>query len=208
MSTTQATPSDVIPVAVEEADTNERLMDHAYDGIREYDNPLPGWWRACFVGTIVFAGFYLLYFHVVGWGKTPDDKYRAALADYDEGRELRERADLATTNEQSLTQKAADVQTRSRGADIFQSRCVTCHNQGGVGLIGPNLTDSFQIHGTTRLDIYKTIRGGAPGTAMIAWGEQLPSADIVAVASYVSSLRNTNQPGKPREGVPVEPFSP
>ena len=206
MSTTQA-PSDLIPVVAEDREGGP-VMDHAYDGIREYDNPLPGWWRACFIGTIIFAGFYGLYFHVVGWGATPDDKYRASLAQYDEGRELRERADLASTNEKSLALKAADVDTRMRGADIFANRCVTCHNPGGTGLIGPNLTDGFQIHGTTRLDIYKTIRGGAPGTAMIAWGEQLPSADIVALASYVISLRNTNQKGKAPEGVPVEAFVP
>jgi cytochrome c oxidase cbb3-type subunit 3 len=34
------------------------VLDHAYDGIREYDNPLPGWWTWMFVATIVFACVY------------------------------------------------------------------------------------------------------------------------------------------------------
>ena len=33
----------------------DKTMGHAFDGIEEYDNPLPQWWFLLFVGTIVFA---------------------------------------------------------------------------------------------------------------------------------------------------------
>ena len=38
------------------------LLDHEYDGIREYDNPLPGWWRFIFYASIVFAVAYFIWF--------------------------------------------------------------------------------------------------------------------------------------------------
>ena len=41
-----------------EAIDESRLMAHDYDGIREYDNPLPGWWSAVFAATFVFAWFF------------------------------------------------------------------------------------------------------------------------------------------------------
>jgi len=185
-----------------------RLMGHSYDGIREYDNPLPGWWRWIFIGTIIFAGFYGLYFHVVGWGTTPDQRYREALVAYGETRETRERAELANLTEDYLARQVADPKVVARGQEIFKQRCVSCHGPEGAGLIGPNLTDDRQLHGTTRLDIYKTVRGGAPGTAMVAWGEQLPPADVVAAASFAITLRGKRLPGKAPEGLPVQPFSP
>src|SRR5512146_2685246 len=70
-----------------------RLMDHSYDGIQEYDNPLPGWWRAIFWGSIVFAAGYWVWFHVAPWHSTPAGKYQAALAEYEEGREARAAAE-------------------------------------------------------------------------------------------------------------------
>src|SRR5690242_895892 len=78
------------------------LLDHSVDGIREYDNPLPGWWRAIFWATIFFAAGYWIWFHVAGWGRTPDEKYRAELASYEGKRELREAADAASVNEDML----------------------------------------------------------------------------------------------------------
>ena len=85
---------------------------------------------------------------------------------------------------------------------------MTCHSDDGRGLIGPNLTDNYQLHGASRMDLYTTVKKGVPGTAMLAWGEQLPPADVLAVAAYVSTLRGQNVPGKAREGQPVEPFAP
>ncbi len=192
----------------ESEDSSEaRLMDHAYDGIREYDNPLPGWWSSIFIGTIVFAGFYLLYFHVVFGDSTPASDYQNALASYDSKRDVRERAELANISEPYLLQQIADDKVIARGVKVFGERCASCHGAAGNGLIGPNLTDTYQLHGSTRLDIYKTVRGGVPGTAMLAWGEQLPPADIVAAAGFVINLRGTNVRGKPSEGQPVGPFT-
>ena len=37
---------------------NDPLLDHEYDGIREYDNPMPGWWKAIFIISIIFAISY------------------------------------------------------------------------------------------------------------------------------------------------------
>ncbi|HEU0035842.1 MAG TPA: cbb3-type cytochrome c oxidase N-terminal domain-containing protein [Kofleriaceae bacterium] len=207
MATVKATTPDVIPADTEAADEGH-LMHHAYDGIREYDNPLPGWWRMIFIGTIVFSVFYGLYFHVVRWGKSPDEKYAAALASYDGKREDREKAELANISESALAQKAGDGAILAHGKDVFAQRCASCHGPQAAGLIGPNLTDAYQKHGSTRVDIFKTVRAGVPGTAMLAWGDQLPPNDVLAAAVFVSTLRGTNLPGKPPEGAPVGPFAP
>ena len=184
-----------------------RLMSHAYDGIREYDNPLPGWWSAIFIGSIVFAVFYGLYFHVVRWGNTDDQSYRAALGEYEGKKVLRDKAEAANVSEKSLAAASANPAMVTKGAELFKLRCVSCHADGGKGLIGPNLTDSVQKNGSTRMDIYATIQKGVPGTAMLAWGEQLPQTDILAVATFVTTLRGTNAPnGKAPEGQPVEKF--
>ncbi len=31
--------------------TTEKTMGHSYDGIEEYDNPLPKWWFMLYIGT-------------------------------------------------------------------------------------------------------------------------------------------------------------
>ena len=183
----------------------QRLMDHEYDGIQEYDNPLPGWWRAAFWGTIVFAAGYVAWFHS-GHATTPDQSYRADLADYNGKRDRRELAEAANVNEELLARDAQDPKVVEHGKSVFATRCVACHTEDGHGLIGPNLTDLYQIHGDTRMDMFKTIRGGVPGTAMLAWGEQLPPTDVVAVAAFATTLRGRNIPGKEPQGHKVEAF--
>lgn len=43
-------------------ETTEETVGHSFDGIEEYDNPLPKWWFMLFVATIVFAlGYLALY---------------------------------------------------------------------------------------------------------------------------------------------------
>jgi len=190
----------------EKAADDARLMTHAYDGIREYDNPLPGWWRAIFWASIVFAAGYWVWFHVAGWGTTPDARYRAALASYEGKRTEREAAEAKNVSEEALAHNTQDGKVLDHGAAIFATRCASCHTENGRGLIGPNLTDNYQLHGTSRMDIFNTVRGGVAGTAMPAWSEQMPATDVVAVATFVITLRGQNITGKEPQGQPVEPF--
>jgi cytochrome c oxidase cbb3-type subunit 3 len=203
--TTQTADIATIP---DEAEPEARLLDHAYDGIREYDNPLPGWWSAIFVASIVFAAAYGAFYHVSGWGKTPAEKYSVALAAYDDQRGARDLAEAASVNEGVLARRVAEPATLATGRNVFVARCVSCHADDGRGLIGPNLTDGYQLHGQTRMDIFTTVKKGVPGTAMLAWGEQLSPADVISVTAYVITLRGQNIPGKAREGQPVGPFGP
>lgn len=187
--------------------TTGKILAHEYDGIHEYDNPLPGWWRAIFYGSVVFAIVYFVVFHIGHWADTPDQKYRteqlAWLADHEE-----ESVAQASSSEEELTAGARDPALVDRGRTIFEGKCATCHTADGHGLIGPNLTDLFQIHGSGRIDLFNTIRDGAPGTAMMAWGTQIPPTDLVAVASFVSSLRGKKLAGKEPQGQPVPALVP
>ncbi len=55
-------------------DEKDRVFDHDYDGIREYDNPLPPWWLNLFYITIAWAVIYLLYYHVFEVGDRSRDE--------------------------------------------------------------------------------------------------------------------------------------
>lgn len=42
----------------------DMVIPHEYDGIRELNNPVPGWFNVLFYGTIIFGVFYLYYYYV------------------------------------------------------------------------------------------------------------------------------------------------
>lgn len=202
----EAAMADQVGVPEQAAAEDAPVLEHAYDGIREYDNPLPGWWRLGFWASIVFAAGYLVWFHVAGWGTTPDERYRADLAAYQSQRAVREAEDSSSVTEELLA-TAAKGGVVEQGAQVFSTRCASCHGPDGRGVIGPNLTDLYQLHGSTRLDLFTTVKNGVPGTAMPAWGEQLPPGDVFAAATFVSTLRGKNVPGgKAPQGASVKPF--
>jgi cytochrome c oxidase cbb3-type subunit 3 len=185
-----------------------RLMTHAYDGIREYDNPLPGWWRATFWATIAFAAAYGFYFHLSGWGTTTDARYQRQLTDYLAKRVFSGGGGaVVAATEQSLARDSQSDVILEQGKRVFAERCSGCHLADGRGQVGPNLTDGFQLHGTTRMDIINTVTHGVAGTAMVAWGEQLPASELNAVAAFAISLRGKNIAGKEPQGNPVGAFS-
>ncbi|PCK05437.1 MAG: cytochrome C oxidase Cbb3, partial [Alteromonadaceae bacterium] len=47
-------------------DPENKTTGHNYDGIEEYDNPLPKWWFQLFVGTIIYAVLYVIWYPGLG----------------------------------------------------------------------------------------------------------------------------------------------
>ncbi len=182
-----------------------RLMHHEYDGIQEYDNPLPSWWSAIFVLCIVHAGWYLFWYHGGGPGKSVLQEYAADLRAWEKQRAAAPAQEIAV-DEQVLSDMASQPATVDSGRSVFAKNCVSCHMEDGRGQIGPNLTDLRQIHGRTRMDLYQTIHDGVPDKGMLTWNGVLEPDEIAAVAAYVSTLRGKQVPGKAPEGQPVEPF--
>jgi cytochrome c oxidase cbb3-type subunit 3 len=185
-----------------------RLMHHSYDGIREYDNPLPSWWSLVFGACIAFAFAYFYYYSVSSWGRTPADNYKVALAGWQSVYKAGPGGGGGpSVTEEMLAAGAENTELLARGAEVFATRCIGCHEANASGKIGPNLTDLYQLHGTTRMDLYGTVLGGAPGTAMIAWGEVLKPSEVIAAATFVASLRGKNLSGKAPQGQPVPAFA-
>ncbi|HET9955188.1 MAG TPA: cbb3-type cytochrome c oxidase N-terminal domain-containing protein, partial [Polyangiaceae bacterium] len=178
----------------------ENLLEHEYDGIREYDNPLPRWWVLLFWGSFWFALAYILTFHVFDRAPSVKQSYEAEMRVVAEERAqaaLREKV-----SEESLAKLTGPAVEAGKG--IFQARCVQCHAAEGQGLIGPNLTDNSWIHGQgTLMDIYKTVSEGVLAKGMPAWGLQLRPDELRQVVAFVGSIRGKNVPGKAPEGTPV-----
>lgn len=61
------------------AKVTDELMNHDYDGIQEYDNPMPSWWLNLFYITIIWGVLYLLYFHVFQIGALSHEKYQKEM---------------------------------------------------------------------------------------------------------------------------------
>src|SRR5690606_11438195 len=81
------------------AEERDQLTDHEYDGIREYDNPTPGWWHAVFWASVVFAFFYVLFWHGSPLAWTIQDAHAAA-----ELREIkRQFAEIGTLEQDEAT---------------------------------------------------------------------------------------------------------
>ena len=118
---THAEIGDVSGTASEPFPDDARLMHHDYDGIREYDNPLPGWWSAIFIGSIVFAICYGFYFHVANWGGTIESRYQATLAEYQEKKVLRDRAEAANVSEDVLARNSTSGDVLAAGLAVFKT---------------------------------------------------------------------------------------
>lgn len=177
-------------------DTDE-LTDHEYDGITEYDNPLPRWWVWLFYGCIVFAAVYIPWYHF-GPGPLMLEEYQAEMAAAVAAMPVKQGPSAS-----DMTAARGDATRLAAGKDTFAKLCVACHTADGGGLVGPNLTDDFWIHGGAMADLVHVITEGVPEKGMISWKTQLSGAEIVNVAAYIKTLRGT-KPANPKapEGEP------
>src|SRR5690606_17047420 len=71
------------------------------------------------------------------------------------------------------------------GKTIFTAVCAACHGADGGGIVGPNLTDDYWVHGGSVKDIFKVIKYGVPEKGMKSWKDDYPPKKIAQLASYI-----------------------
>jgi cytochrome c oxidase cbb3-type subunit 3 len=179
------------------------LLEHEYDGIREYDNPLPRWWVMAFWASFFFSIGYTVHYHLTGHGKSVAQLYEEDLRI---ARAERAKQSLAEApSEAALGKLMADAELMQDAKVVFGQRCAVCHAAEGQGLIGPNLTDDHFIHGNNGLmDIYAVVSRGVPEKGMPAWDLQLQPIEVRKLSAYVGTLRGKHLSGKAPEGHPIE----
>ncbi|WP_432798586.1 cbb3-type cytochrome c oxidase N-terminal domain-containing protein [Poriferisphaera sp. WC338] len=186
----------------------DQLTGHNYDGIEEYDNPLPGWWVWLFWGTIIFSVIYFAITMAAG-GYRQDGGVLAPVAEYNREKQFWTEKKLASTgeliaNEETLVSLMQSEKLLESGKKIYAGKCAVCHAPNGAGLVGPNLTDDKYRNVKSILDVYTVIRDGAGNGSMPAHKTLLEDPDIILVSAYVASLRGQNLTGLAPQAVDVE----
>lgn len=179
----------------------EVMAGHEYDGIQELDNPLPRWWLYGFYLTIVFGVFYVIYYQF-GPGTSLVDAYNERVASLQAARAEKAKGGVDAN---ALLAAVANHEEAEKGKTLFAERCAACHGDAGQGVIGPNLTDAYWIHGGKPDQILHTVRTGVADKGMPAWGESMSDPELVQVVSYIVSIKGTNPPNaKEPQGTPEE----
>ncbi len=165
------------------------LLNHNYDGIQELDNPLPNWWLMTFLGAIIFGFLYFIHFHL-----TPrPSQYEEAMNEV-ASLTQKQNDSISAFDEKTFKDKMDNPETLLIGAQIFKDKCLACHGDKGQGLIGPNLTDKFWLHGGQPKDIYTVIDKGVLDKGMPNWDTQLKPEEILATTVFVHSLIGSDPP--------------
>ena len=180
------------------------VLDHEYDGIQEFDNPTPGWWHAIFVATIIFAGFYVTFWHFSPLAWTVHDTWEGEqVAEYK--RIFGAVGDL-NPDQPTILKMMGDQKMLSVAQSMFIANCSVCHSKDGSGINGVNLTDESYKNVKKIEDIFTTISKGANLGAMPTWEAKFSVNERVILTAYVATLRGKNLPGRAPEGETIPPW--
>ena len=166
-----------------------KTTGHSWDGIEEYNNPMPRWWFWMFVCMILFSAGYLVVYPGLGDYKgvfnwTSHNQYEREVAAADKT----VNALYGKYSKMKVEDVAKDQAAMTIGKNLFATYCIQCHGSDAQGARGfPNLTDSDWIYGGTPEKIHETIANGRIG-AMPKWGTNLGTDGVKDVAHYVMSL--------------------
>jgi cytochrome c oxidase cbb3-type subunit 3 len=179
---------------------------HSWDGIEEFNNPLPRWWLWTFYATIFWGLVYTILFPawplvsqatpgILGFSTRANvqadiDSAMAANAVLD--------AELASVDLVGIKETPELQQYAfNKGAAVFRNNCSQCHGTGAAGAVGyPNLLDDDWLWGGKIDEIAYTITHGirneqSPDTLwsqMPAFGEILTPEEITAVVQHVLAI--------------------
>ena len=171
--------------------TTDETMGHSFDGIEEYDNPLPKWWFWLFVGTLAFSVGYLILYPGLGNWKGILPGYENGWTQVNEWQKEMDKADarfgpiFAKFAAMPVEEVAKDPQALKMGARLFASNCSVCHGSDAKGAYGfPNLTDKDWRWGGEPETIKASIMNGRHGV-MPGWAEVIGEQGVADVAGFV-----------------------
>jgi cytochrome c oxidase cbb3-type subunit 3 len=168
----------------------DQLRQGEYDGIQEYDNSLPNWWLGTFVLTLIFGFLYWFHYFVFQTGDDQISRYKNEQSKYTERYANKDGG--GQTSNASITAMSKDQSALASGKTDYNNYCAACHGQLGEGGIGPNLTDSYWLHGFEPLQIKKSIVDGIPAKGMTPWKGILTDKQIDNVTAFILTLEVTN----------------
>ncbi|MBC7154189.1 MAG: cytochrome-c oxidase, cbb3-type subunit III [Rhodobacteraceae bacterium] len=190
------------------AQRDPETTGHVWDGIEEFNNPLPRWWLWTFYATIIFAIGYVIAYPA--WplinGATPGVlgySTRAEVAKDIAGFDARNAdllAQLTSADLEAIPQDdALNRFAVQAGAAVFRTNCSQCHGSGAAGVQAggyPNLLDDDWLWGGTIEDIHTTVSHGirnesdpdARFSQMPAFGEMLTPEEITQAANHVRAI--------------------
>lgn len=184
-----------------------KTTGHEWDGIEEYNNPLPRWWLWVFFATIAWSIGYWIF--MPAWPLVSD--YSRGVLGYSQRASVANDIAEARRAQNVYMERLAatpinDVQADpelfafavSGGRSAFAVNCSQCHGSGAAGAKGyPNLNDDEWLWGGTLAEIERTIRVGIRSThpdtrlndmpAFVRDG-MLQPAQAQDIAEYVLSL--------------------
>jgi cytochrome c oxidase cbb3-type subunit 3 len=170
------------------------LIAHEYDGIQELNNPTPAWFMVLFYSTIIFAVGYLMVYHVFDIGQLQDAEYNTEVAQAEVAKKIY-LSKAANRVDENTVKVVTDPAMLAEGKATFKSTCAPCHGDNAQGVVGPNLTDEYWLHGSKINDIFKTIKYGVQAKGMPNWEKQLSPKQIADVSNYILSLQGTHPAG-------------
>ena len=181
---------------------------HSWDGIEEFQNPMPRWWLWVFYATIVWGIGYTIAYPawpgitgatagVLGWSSralVAEDIQAAETANAAINEKLATVELTAIADDSELTTYATQA-----GAAVFRTWCAQCHGSGAAGVKAsgyPNLLDDDWLWGGDIESIHYTISHGirneddddAHYSEMPAFGELLEEEEITQVVNFVMTL--------------------
>lgn len=181
---------------------------HEWDGIQEYDNPMPRWWLWTFYITIIWGIGYTIAYPAWPGIKGATE----GLLGYSTRAEVAAEIDEVNTRNEAINARLASAEltaietdpelngyAKSAGAAVFKTWCAQCHGSGAAGAKGyPNLLDNDWLWGGDIEAIHETVTAGirnedndlARYSEMPAFGrdELLEDEQIDQVVNFVMSL--------------------
>ncbi len=184
-----------------QSEEKDILIDHGFDGITELDNSLPKWWTGLFWFGCVFCVVYMAAYIFTDYAhqeKEYDQEAKTMLASIAEFEKTAPPVNLETAK------YSAD--NIAEGEQLFKTNCATCHGEGGIGGIGPNLTDTYWIN-VKQKSLFKNViwmlENGSPNNpAMRPFVKEgtITGRDGEKIAAYVYHINQEKSPVTETQG--------